>query len=161
MIAIRITAKRAFFMLMTAAMLSCCAVFFASADQNRKEIASAINIQTENPIEKFRTERQQLRAMQKAQLNDIAHDAASDEETADMARRRLMELCAAEEMELTLEGILSMRGFENPVVTVHSGSVNVLICAETLTRQESSVILDLVCRETGAISGDIKIIPIN
>ena len=118
-------------------------------------------MQEADSLEKFRTERQQLRAMQKAQLNDIAHDAGADDETAALARRQLIEICAAEEQELTIEGILAARGFQDPIVTVHSGSVNVLIRAEMLTKQESCVILDLVCRETGATSGDIKIIPIN
>ena len=114
-----------------------------------------------DPIEEFRTTRQQLRAMQKAQLNDVAHDADTDEELAAMAQRQLLLLCEREEQELTLEGILQMRGWERTVVTVHENSVNVLLSAQTLTQQESSVIMELVCRETGIMSGNVKIIPIN
>lgn len=114
-----------------------------------------------DPIEEFRTTRQQLRAMQKAQLNDVAHDADTDAELAAMAQRQLLLLCEREEQELTLEGILEMRGWEGAVVTVHENSVNVLLSAQTLTQQESSVIMELVCRETGIMSGNVKIIPIN
>lgn len=109
----------------------------------------------------FKTLRQQLRAMQKAQLNEIAHGADTDEALSGMAQRELIELCQREEMELTIEGVLSMRGFEEPVVTVHGDSVNVLLRGETITQQQSAVILELVCRETGVQSGNIKIIPIN
>lgn len=112
-------------------------------------------------VEAFKTLRQQLRAMEKAQLNDVAHSAESDPELAQMARRQLLELCEREEQELTLEGVLSLRGYENPVVTVHADSVNVLVSEEAVGRQESSMILELVCRETGVQSGNVKIIPIN
>ena len=113
-----------------------------------------------DPVESFRTVRQQLRAMQKAQLNDIAHDASTDPELAAMAQRQLLELCTREEQEITLEGVLAMRGWSQPVVTVHPDSVNVLLQTDMITQQESSVILDLVCRETGVMSGNVKIIPI-
>lgn len=114
-----------------------------------------------DPVQQFKTVRRQLRAMQKAQLNDIVHDNETDAELAAMARRQLMELCACEEQEITLEGVLNLRGWENPVVTVHKDSVNVILCAESIGMQESSVILELVCRETGVQSGNVKIIPIN
>lgn len=113
-----------------------------------------------DPIAEFRTLRQQLRAMQKAQLNEVAHDPSNDDELIAMAQRQLLELCTREEQELTLEGILSMRGWTDPVVTVHQDSVNVLLQSEIITQQESSMILELVCRETGVMSGNVKIIPI-
>ena len=156
----KITLKRAVLMLAAAFILSAGAILI-SKPEPKPSVQIVSSVQTQDPIEKFRTERQQLRAMQKAQLNDIAHDADAQAETAELARRQLIEICAAEEQELTIEGILAARGFQDPVATVHNGSVNILIRTETLTRQESSVILDLVCRETGATSGDIKIIPIN
>jgi len=162
---LKITLRRGLAMLLTAAIL-CCAAAAVFVHQDRNAVPASVDIKNHtnvdrDSIEKFRTERQLLRAMQKAQLNDIIHDAGSDSATADMARRQLLEIYASEEQELTIEGILSMRGFVDPVATVHSGSVNVILRAQSLTRAQSSVILDLVCRETGAMSGDVKIIPIN
>ena len=118
-------------------------------------------VQEEDAVAAFRTEREQLRAMQKTQLNEIVHGDGSEPEIAALAQRQLMELCSREEHELTLEGLLTLRGFDDPVVTVQSDSVNVLLRAELVTQQECSVILDLVCRETGVQSGNVKIIPIN
>ena len=118
-------------------------------------------VQEEDAVAAFRTEREQLRAMQKAQLNEIVHGDGSELEIAALAQRQLMELCSREEHELTLEGLLTLRGFDDPVVTVQSDSVNVLLRAELVTQKECSVILDLVCRETGVQSGNVKIIPIN
>ena len=118
-------------------------------------------VQEEDAVAAFRTEREQLRAMPKAQLNEIVHGDGSEPEIAALAQRQLMELCSREEHELTLEGLLTLRGFDDPMVTVQSESVNVLLRAELVTQQECSVILDLVCRETGVQSGNVKIIPIN
>jgi len=114
-----------------------------------------------DPVTSFRTIRQQLRAMQKAQLNDIAHSAETDADISAMAQRQLLDLCAREEDEMLLEGVLAMRGWENAVVTVHEDSVNVILQADMVTQQETSVILELVCRETGVQGGNVKIIPVN
>lgn len=117
--------------------------------------------ETLDETERFRILRQQLRSMEKAQLNDVAHGADTDAELRAMAQRQLIQLCAREEQELTLEGVMALRGFEDCVVTVSEDSVNVLVRAELVTQQESAAILELVCRETGVQSGNVKIIPIN
>ena len=137
------------------------AVLFTGVKQMRRDVAavSATVGEELGAVERFRLLREQLCAMEKAQLNDVAHGTDTDPELAAMAQRQLVELCAREEQELTLEGVLSMRGWEDPVVTVHAGSVNVLLRAQAVTRQESAAILELVCRETGVQSGNVKIIP--
>lgn len=151
---------------MAAAVLAACMmlVLLDGVRNMQENIEAAANIPTEDrigSIAAFKTLRQQLRAMEKAQLNDVAHGEDDESEVAQMARRQLMELCDREEQELTLEGVLSLRGYENPLVTVHADSVNVLLQTDSVTRQESSTILELVCRETGVQSGNVKIIPIN
>lgn len=114
-----------------------------------------------DPLVAFRQEREQLRAMQTAQLNDVIYGENTDEETRALAQRTLLSLLAWAEQETTLEGVLRARGYADAVVTVHEDSVNVLVRAQSLTRQESAVILELVLRETDASSGEVKIIPIN
>ena len=138
-------------------------VVFAGVQQMRRDVtAAAVSTGEElSAVERFRMLREQLRAMEKAQLNVLAHNSDADPELAAMARRQLLELCQREEQELTLEGVLSMRGWADPVVTVHADSVNVLLRAEAVTRQESAAIMELVCRETGVQSGNVKIIPMN
>ena len=140
------------------------AVVFAGVKQMRRDIAVSAAVSTGeelSEVARFKLVREQLRAMEKAQLNDVAHGSDTDPELAAMAQRQLIELCAREEQELTLEGVLAMRGWEDPVVTVRADSVNVLLQTTAVTRQESTAILELVCRETGVQSGNVKIIPIN
>lgn len=121
-------------------------------------------VETEAPVDpmtQFRTEREQLYAMQTAQLNEIIYGEKTDDETRAMAQRQLLTMLAQAEKQTTLEGILHARGFPDAVVTVAEDSVNVLLRADIVTSQEASVVLDLVLRETGVTGGNVKIIPIN
>ena len=154
--------SRTMVVILAAAIFMCLAAVILAGvrHMNHAEPAAAVAAAYQDPVESFLTVRQQLRAMQKAQLNDVAHDAETEPELASMAQRQLLLLCTQEEQETTIEGILQMRGWERPVVTVHQDSVNVLLQTESINRQESAVILDLVCRETGIMSGNVKIIPI-
>ncbi len=113
-----------------------------------------------DPLTRFRTEREQLRARQTAQLNEIIYSDKSDAETVLQAQRQLLDLLSRSEQELTLEGVLQARGFYCALATVNSGSVNVLLRRENVTQRETAVILDLVLRETGVSGGNVKIIPV-
>ncbi len=116
---------------------------------------------TADSMEAFRTERQQLRQMQLSQLNEIVYAENSSDEIVTRARARQMELMEWAEQEQTLEGVLSARGFEDVLATVHGDSVNVLVRTDALTREQTAVILELVMRETGVSGGNVKIIPVN
>ncbi|MBQ8109739.1 MAG: SpoIIIAH-like family protein [Clostridia bacterium] len=127
----------------------------------RAAAAPVVAEQTQqDPISRFRLERQQLRARQEAQLNEIIYSSQSAPEIVANAQRRLMELLQCAEQELTLEGVLEARGFEGALVTVHENSANVLLRGQTLTQRQTAVILELVLRETGLTAGSVKIIPV-
>ena len=116
--------------------------------------------EVQDPLSQFRLEREQLRARQEAQLNDIVHDGRTDAQTVMQAQAQLLSLMERAGQELTLEGVLHGRGFEDAVVSVGERSCNVLLRRESVTRQESAVILELVMRETGLTGGNVKIIPV-
>ncbi len=65
------------------------------------------------------------------------------------------------EKEVTIEGLLIAKGFTDAVVTLHEGSVNVVVDTAELTRQQAAQILDIVMRESGESSENIKIMPKN
>ena len=128
---------------------------------NRSAVAPAIATpEAADPLAQFRLEREQLRARQEAQLNDIVYSDRSDADTVARAQAQLMSLIDRSEKELTLEGILHSRGFEDALVSVGEHSANVLLRREGVTQQESAVILELVMRETGLTGGNVKIIPV-
>ena len=116
---------------------------------------------TSDALEAFRTERQQLRQMQLSQLNEMIHSENTSPDISTLAQQRKLELLEWSEPELTLEGVLSMRGYPDSVATVHTDSVNVMVHSESVSRQEAAIILELVTRETGISGGNVKIVPIN
>lgn len=122
-------------------------------------VSAAVEAQECDPIQSFRTEREQLHAMQKSQLNDIIHSDDTDADTRRMAQRKLLTLMEAEEGETTLEGLLSVRGFEGALVTVSESAVTVIVRREALNQRETAIILEMVMRETGISGGNVKIIP--
>ena len=123
-------------------------------------VSSVVAAEDADPLTRFRTEREQLRARQTAQLNDIIH-GETDQATVVQAQQQLLSLIHRSEQEMNLEGILSARGFDDVLVTVSDSAVNVLLRSEAVTQRQSAVILDLIMRETGISSGNVKIIPVN
>lgn len=124
------------------------------------EASSTATLEAVDPLDQFRLEREQLRARQEAQLNDIIYSDRSDAQTVARAQEQLMGLLARSEQELTLEGLLQGRGFDGALVSVGERSASVLLRRETVTQRESAVILDLVMRQTGLTGGNVKIIPV-
>ena len=130
-----------------------------SAHEARPQEAKSSAPETEIAV--FSADRNALRQEEISQLLEMASDPSATESMRASAQERVMELRKWMEQEATVETVLSARGYETPVVTVHSDSVNVIVRAEQLTRQQAGVILELVTRETGVTGGNVKIIPIN
>ena len=128
--------------------------------ENARPVAAPLPTAAVDPLTEFRTEREQLFALQTAELNDLIHGADTDGEIRLLAQEKLLELMDRADKETLLEGVLHARGFENALVTVSENSVNVLLKAVSITRQEAAVILELVLRETGVTGGNVKIIPV-
>lgn len=110
---------------------------------------------------KFIEERAAIRAEEQRELREIMGDASADAQLRAEAGQRMMSLLGWIEQETTIEGVMRLRGYLDPVVTVHQDSANVMFRAERLTREQSAQLLELVSRETGLTGGNIKIIPIN
>jgi len=111
-------------------------------------------------LEAFRAEREQVREIEVLQLSSIAQDESADQDIRNEARRELIALSGYMEMESTIEGVLSARGLEKSVVTVHANSVNVLVPKDEISLSESAMILELAMRETGQTGGNVKIMTV-
>lgn len=132
----------------------------------RKELSDSVSVANEvsvksDPIQQFRTEREQLRQMQKNELNEIIYTQNADEGIVRDAQEQLLDLLETERLEVLTEGILHLRGFEGAVVILNGESANVLIGEEILDVQKSTLIMELIVSETGVSTGNVKIIPIN
>ncbi|MDO4548321.1 MAG: SpoIIIAH-like family protein [Clostridia bacterium] len=114
-----------------------------------------------DPLESFRLNRSQVRKEELEQLMTVMTSSDIAEEIRLDAGKMRLELINNMESEATIEGILTARGFEDVVCTVHRDSVNVLVRADSVTRDQSAVIMELAIRETGQSARNIKIIPVD
>lgn len=138
-----------------------CVYIRRDAPRAMRAESTAVMVEQGDPVQRFRTEREELRSRHIAELNDIIHSDTADGDIVNIAQRQLMDLMKASETEQKLEGLLQMRGFADALATVSDSSVNVILRNDAPTRQENAVILDLILRETGVTAGNVKILSIN
>jgi len=105
----------------------------------------------------FRTDRENVRNKELEYLETIILHEKTDAETLADAQRQKIEIVTCMEKEFTVENLLKSKGFSDVAVTFHKGSVNVVLDAETLSQEQVAQILDVVRRETGEPSENIKI----
>ena len=104
----------------------------------------------------YRSERDSVRTQELAYLDAIVAQGG-DEATLSEAQKQKMTLVGCMESELNTENLIRAKGFEEVIVSMHNGSVNVIVDADALTDEQVAQILDLVLRETGETAENIKV----
>lgn len=92
--------------------------------------------------------REQTRARNEETLMEIVNSAKMEEAQKKDAVNSLIHLTEVSEMETATETLLGAKGFENTIVTITSDSVDVVVDAEGLTKQQIVQIQDIVKRKT-------------
>ena len=108
-----------------------------------------------------REDRDTARKEEIANLDAIINVEGDEYETANAVAQK-QTIVKAMEMEMLLENLLKAKGFEDVVVSVgtSSNSVNVIVAADGLTRENTAVIYKTVATETGYEADYIRILPI-
>jgi stage III sporulation protein AH len=65
------------------------------------------------------------------------------------------------EQELTLETLIKAKGFEDAIVAIGDGGVNVVVGTAEMSAEEATQILAIITDETDFEATDVKIIPYN
>ena len=104
----------------------------------------------------YRSERDSVRTQELAYLDAIVAQGG-DESTLSDAQKQKMTLVSCMESELNTENLIRAKGFEEVIVSMHNGSVNVIVDADALTDEQVAQILDIVLRETGETAENIKV----
>ncbi|HHT86543.1 MAG TPA: SpoIIIAH-like family protein [Clostridiales bacterium] len=118
---------------------------------------TATTVNAGNYFTAFRQNRENSRAKQIEQLDAIIAHSNTDEETLKEAQELKLALISSMELEFTLESMIKAKGFNDCAVTFHKGSVNVVVNAQQLTKEEVARILEIVVRETGEDPINIKV----
>ncbi|HKL73904.1 MAG TPA: SpoIIIAH-like family protein [Clostridia bacterium] len=107
----------------------------------------------------FRDDRTNTRAQEILYLDDIIANANSDESTITSAQDKKLGLVDIMETELSLEGLIKAKGFEDCVVTITSENVNVVVMDAELSVEEAAQVLDIIVKQTNYIAKNVYIIP--
>ena len=88
---------------------------------------------------------------------EIINNSASDEAAVSEAMASLTAMNDAAEKEQAAETLLEAKGFGNSVVSMNDGSVDVVICMESIDDTQRAQIEDIVKRKAGVTADQIVI----
>ena len=104
----------------------------------------------------FRADRDTTREKEIDYLDAIIEQGA-DQQTLSDAQQQKLDIVNNMEKELTVESLLKAKGFADAAVTLHAGSVNVILSAESLSEEQVAQVLDIVIRKTGEPAENVKV----
>ena len=113
---------------------------------------------TEDYFSDYKLNRESVRETEITYLDSIIENENSDAETVKDAQSQKIEIVRIMEAELTIEGLLAAGGFSDAIVTVQTGSVNVVLNEQQITKEEAAKILDIVREQTDEPAQNIKVI---
>jgi len=120
-------------------------------DESKAQPGEAVFTSGTNVVE-FMTEvslnKEQTRARNKETLLEIVNNEAVSEEQKQQAIDTMVQMTTIAEKENATETLLKTKGFENAVVSITDGSVDVVIGKTSLTDAERAQIEDIVKRKT-------------
>lgn len=93
--------------------------------------------------------REQTRSKNKETLMAIVQDKTISDDLKKDAMAALVAMTKNAEKEDVCESLLGARGFEEIVVHIEEGGINVIVNAATLSEQELAQIEDVIIKETG------------
>ena len=90
-------------------------------------------------------------------LNEMINNPSTSEEVRQEASSMKLQLVKDQETELKIEHLLSTKGFEDALVYISSGSVNVIVNEEKLEKADAAKIFDLVAEQAKVDYDNIKL----
>jgi stage III sporulation protein AH len=106
----------------------------------------------------YKANRENVRDTEIAYLDSIIKNEKSEADTIKDAQNQKIEIVKSMETELKVEELLVSSGFTDAIVTVKPGSVNVVLKATKISKEQAAQVLEIVSKETGEKAQDVKII---
>ena len=122
-----------------------------------ENIGKEVSLQSKNYFVEQRLARDKLRASLIDRLNEIVNSENTTEEMRNEAQTKIINIGDLSEKELTIEGLVKAKGFEDALVFLTDESVKVVVSKEELSEQDVVKILDIVMGETNLDASNIKI----
>jgi stage III sporulation protein AH len=123
----------------------------------KEQLTNQKNMQKATYILDMKMTREKQRNELITSLNEMINNPSTAEETRKEASDMKLRLVKDQETELAIENILSTKGFEDALVYISEGVVNVVVNEETLEKSDAAKIFDLVSEQSGVDYENIKL----
>jgi stage III sporulation protein AH len=130
-------------------------------DDISETISNQENLKSKNYFVEQRLSRDKLRAGLVDRLNEIVNNDNSSQEMVTEAQRKIMQIGEIAEKELTIEGLIKAKGFNDALVFLTEKDAKVVVDVKDLTEQDVVKILDIVINETDLDASNVKIMKKN
>lgn len=127
---------------------------------NTGEAVLVSNMINRDYFESAKLTREQTRAKNKEMLMEIVDNKSITEKQKQDAIDDIINMTAIAEKEGSAEILLGAKGFQDVVVSMMDGGVDVIVNADSLTEQQMAQIEDIVKRKTGVDVKNIVITPV-
>ncbi len=122
-----------------------------------ENIGKEASLQSKNYFIEQRLARDKLRASLIDRLNEIINNEKTTEEIRNEAQLKIISIGDLSEKELTIEGLIKAKGFEDALIFLTGESAKVVVSREELSEQDVVKILDIIMSETDLDASNIKI----
>ena len=126
-----------------------------------KTISKEDNLRSKNYFIEQRLARDKLRAGLIERLNGIVNNDNTNNEMRTNAQNKIIKIGDVSEKELTIEGLIKAKGFEEVLVFITDENAKIVVSKEELLEQDIVKILDIVMDETDLDTSNIKIMKKN
>lgn len=121
------------------------------------QLTSKENMQKSSYILDMKMTREKQRNDLAQSLNEMINNPSTSDETRKEASEMKLKLVKEQETELKIENLLSTKGFEDALVYISDGIVNVVVNEEELQKEEAAKIFDLVAEQADVKYENIKL----
>ncbi len=116
--------------------------------ENPGEAVLTSGMNVSDYIANVQLSREQVRAKNKETLMNLINNENIEEAAKQEAIQEMIDMTAISEKENAAETLLMAKGFSDPVVSITSGKVDVVINASSITDPQRAQIEDIVKRKT-------------
>ena len=128
-----------------------------ASKQIEKQLTSQKNMKKATYVLDMKMTREKQRNTLTQDLNEMINNPSTSEEARKEASDMKLKLVKDQESELKIENILSTKGFENALVYISEGKVNVVVSEEKLDESDAAKIFDLVAQQANVKYENIKL----
>jgi stage III sporulation protein AH len=127
----------------------------------KNQLTSQKNMKKATYILDMKMTREKQRNELAQNLNEMINNPSTAEESRKEASSMKLQLVKDQETELKIENLLSTKGFEDALVYISNGSVNVVVNEEKLEKADAAKVFDLVAEQAKVKYENIKLMQPN